>query len=408
MDMAMDIDEPQQLSSPPPTPVTKGMKKGAATLTATPKRTTRTKPINDYYLGSSPPSTPVAGEKKRKWEVTEEVEAVNALQQKLGYLGPDTSTADDVAEQEFQQEAPVKKRRSRKGVKIVDDENTLPPGLGNIVPSLQTEENIAEKEFWQPNTKARAQKTRKPRTRKSARVVDDLNQLPHNLGPIVASAVKAQNSSQEESAVREPHGQKLAIDPEVEHALKALLDEVKNETKEGEKKDGLANFEDTLEESATAKGISEKETKKKKKVPTNKYGLTPGLSPFPNHDHPTPEECQEVHDLLTAADGKNARPERIPPPSLEVTGCGEGSTLSYITVRKHHALTHNSAVCYRCFGTLFCCALCSNLTRNRSVPHCQQQLPESIATTRSKVSRRPSASLTWELARGVLITKRFA
>jgi endonuclease III len=55
----------------------------------------------------------------------------------------------------------------------------------------------------------------------------------------------------------------------------------------------------------------------------NKYGLTPGESPYPNFPMPTPEACQEVHDLLTEVHGVVEQPATIPPPSLEVTGCGE-------------------------------------------------------------------------------------
>lgn len=65
--------------------------------------------------------------------------------------------------------------------------------------------------------------------------------------------------------------------------------------------------------------IPKKEPKKK----ANKYGLTPGKSPFPDYVKPTPEDCEEVNSLLSALHGEVKVPEVIPPPSMEVTGCGE-------------------------------------------------------------------------------------
>ncbi|KAL8662996.1 MAG: hypothetical protein Q9202_004226 [Teloschistes flavicans] len=63
--------------------------------------------------------------------------------------------------------------------------------------------------------------------------------------------------------------------------------------------------------------------KKSRKIKTNPYGLTPGVTPYPDWAHPTPEECQEVNDLLSSVHGHIAPPEKIPEPSLTVAGCGE-------------------------------------------------------------------------------------
>ena len=53
------------------------------------------------------------------------------------------------------------------------------------------------------------------------------------------------------------------------------------------------------------------------------YGLTPGKSPFQEHVMPTPEACEEVSRLLSELHGEVKPPEKIPPPSMDVTGCGE-------------------------------------------------------------------------------------
>lgn len=73
------------------------------------------------------------------------------------------------------------------------------------------------------------------------------------------------------------------------------------------------------DELAAAPGKMTKESKKK----SNKYGLTPGESPFPNHAAPSHEACEEVNRLLSKLHGQVKPPETIPPPSMDVTGCGE-------------------------------------------------------------------------------------
>ncbi|KAL2149951.1 hypothetical protein VTH82DRAFT_7627 [Thermothelomyces myriococcoides] len=55
----------------------------------------------------------------------------------------------------------------------------------------------------------------------------------------------------------------------------------------------------------------------------NPYGLTPGYTPYPYRRVPTPEDCEEVHAILTRLHGEVKQPEKIPPASLEVAGCGE-------------------------------------------------------------------------------------
>ncbi|RAK94635.1 HhH-GPD family base excision DNA repair protein [Aspergillus costaricaensis CBS 115574] len=86
--------------------------------------------------------------------------------------------------------------------------------------------------------------------------------------------------------------------------------------------DALSNTLQNTVDKATkaASGPREKEKRSKK---TNTYGLTPGISPFPNWAHPTPDECEEVNRLLSTVHGEIVAPTTIPEPSLTVTGCGE-------------------------------------------------------------------------------------
>lgn len=72
------------------------------------------------------------------------------------------------------------------------------------------------------------------------------------------------------------------------------------------------------------KGAKKEDAKEtaKKDVKKKPYVLKTS-TPFPEYPHPTPEECEEVNRLLTAARGEQAAPSTIPDPSLTVTGCGE-------------------------------------------------------------------------------------
>ena len=62
-------------------------------------------------------------------------------------------------------------------------------------------------------------------------------------------------------------------------------------------------------------------TNKESKVKS--YGLTPGISPFPDWPHPTPDECKVVNGLLSKVHGVHSAPPTIPAPSLTSSGCGE-------------------------------------------------------------------------------------
>ncbi|PMD35447.1 DNA glycosylase [Hyaloscypha variabilis F] len=76
---------------------------------------------------------------------------------------------------------------------------------------------------------------------------------------------------------------------------------------------------DKVEEPKDASGSVMKRERKKK----HRYGLTPGHSPFPDHAMPTAEACEEVNRLLSELHGVVEQPKVVPPPSMDVTGCGE-------------------------------------------------------------------------------------
>ncbi|KAH9826358.1 putative DNA glycosylase [Teratosphaeria destructans] len=70
-------------------------------------------------------------------------------------------------------------------------------------------------------------------------------------------------------------------------------------------------------------GMPKAEETPKKTPKKPNYGLTPGQSPYPDYERPTSEECYEVKRLLERVHGRVEAPKAIPPPSLDVAGCGE-------------------------------------------------------------------------------------
>ena len=83
----------------------------------------------------------------------------------------------------------------------------------------------------------------------------------------------------------------------------------------------LANVKRKLAEEAERR---EKAATSGKKSKNDTYGLMEGETPFPRWEHPTAEECQEVHDiLLKHHPDVHPQPQTKPPPSEFVAGCGE-------------------------------------------------------------------------------------
>lgn len=137
-----------------------------------------------------------------------------------------------------------------------------------------------------------ANKGRK-RTSKQVKQEDegDVNDLPHNLG----------------TALPTPGG-----------------DEIDAHHDEPPKKRSKKSAKTEIKEDDEVKVKAENETSKKSpKAKKTGYGLTPGVSPYPDYMRPTKEECAEVVRLLEKVHGKVIAPKAVPPPSLDVAGCGE-------------------------------------------------------------------------------------
>ncbi|KAL8679838.1 MAG: hypothetical protein Q9186_003904 [Xanthomendoza sp. 1 TL-2023] len=126
---------------------------------------------------------------------------------------------------------------------------------------------------------------------------------------------------------------KTKEDPsELPHGLGKLWNPSEATAENGESPTSERTKKEEVEENSISKKVEstapsdapeESLTKRPRKKKANPYGLTPGVSPFPDWPHPTPEECQKVNDLLSNLHGTVQAPAKIPEPSATVAGCGE-------------------------------------------------------------------------------------
>jgi endonuclease III len=123
----------------------------------------------------------------------------------------------------------------------------------------------------------------------------DVNDLPHNLGTALPSPGDDDAEAHEYEPPKKRARKSAKIEPEIDVKVK-------------------------VEDESKAKTDTPKKSTKAKKAD---YGLTPGVSPYPDYMRPTPEECAEVVRLLEKVHGKVIAPKAVPPPSLDVAGCGE-------------------------------------------------------------------------------------
>ncbi|KAM0307591.1 hypothetical protein HYE67_000738 [Fusarium culmorum] len=96
-----------------------------------------------------------------------------------------------------------------------------------------------------------------------------------------------------------------------------------------------------------------------KKTKENPYGLTPGITPFPEWEAPSAKDCDEVYHRLAKIHGEANAPEKIPAPSLEVSGCGEVPSVLDALIRTRlsaNTSNRNSSAAFRglvsTFGTV--------------------------------------------------------
>ena len=176
--------------------------------------------------------------------------------------------------------------------------------------------------------------TGKKRARTSIKQEDgDLNELPHNLG----TALPTPGADWEDYTAAEPAKKRA-----------------KPSGKKTEESNAVGEV-DVKEEDKEVNGATPKKTPKK----NQNYGLTPGVTPYPDYPRPTHEECHEVVRLLEKGHGHVVAPKAIPPPSLDVSGCGEVPSVLDALVRTRlsaNTTNKNSSTAFQGlvarFGTL--------------------------------------------------------
>ncbi|MCJ1476038.1 hypothetical protein MMC13_004703 [Lambiella insularis] len=154
-----------------------------------------------------------------------------------------------------------------------------------------------------PNSVTGAIKKRK-RTAK-VKIEIDPNELPHGLGQMKTVPVVS----------------KEEIEDDIFPPTKKVRADTVTVTKEDHDK-----IKSTLDTAVFASVMISEAFPKKKSPRTkkpNQYGVTLGVTPYPEWSRPTLEECQEVNNILSEKHGAVTAPTSIPLPSLTVAGCGE-------------------------------------------------------------------------------------
>ncbi|KAI4139642.1 MAG: hypothetical protein L6R39_006189 [Caloplaca ligustica] len=173
-----------------------------------------------------------------------------------------------------------------------------------------------------------AAKSKKRKRTTAPKPEEDPNELPHGLGklwePSEGHRQEVDKQADADVAVK-PEGPSATVAGSTVDATDATVPVVSTPATKKRAR-GKATVEigeatiPVLPAPDTKAGSS---TKKSPKKQTNPYGLTPGVTPFPDWPHPTREECEQVNELLSSLHGKVTPPAKIPPPSETVAGCGE-------------------------------------------------------------------------------------
>ncbi|KAI9823448.1 MAG: hypothetical protein M1832_002459 [Thelocarpon impressellum] len=200
-------------------------------------------------------------------------------------------------------------------------------GQGKGVPKKSSKQNPKEKAASKGAPPITLASTRKRKRVASAKVEEDINELPHNLGRLPggstpAAKAHAKDSPAGDQAASENVRIKDEVDPSP--AKRTSARRAKNIDAQQALHDP-ANLvaAEKLAAAAAESGPEEPPKKKGRKAKVNPYGLTPGETPYPDWPHPTAAECQEVTDLLSKVHGEVKAPASIPAPSTTVSGCGE-------------------------------------------------------------------------------------
>lgn len=206
-------------------------------------------------------------------------------------------------------ETPKKTSKSKASAKSIGKTNS---STKRAAPNKKSSKAKTQEDDAQMPVKAGSKRKRTT----SPKDEQEYDELPHNMGRVARAKktqVKEELTGEEETSPKKRPMKNTAV------------------KKEDINSTGKAAFFADSPQKKTPRKETEKATKdgsppiKKPKTPkANPYGLTPGVSPFPDYPHPTPDECEEVTEILKAHHPEvQGRPNTIPPPSEIVAGCGQ-------------------------------------------------------------------------------------
>ncbi|KAL8966507.1 MAG: hypothetical protein Q9197_005941, partial [Variospora fuerteventurae] len=218
--------------------------------------------------------------------------------------------------------------------------------------AMSKSKKVMQPKEQDPPTRLAATTSKKRKRASAPKSEIDSEELPHGLGkPLqakedeAASAVKGQKDMEGVVKAEEPTG--AGTKPTAELNVSPLPRPSASRRARGRTADKT-----TPNPAPTADVKEEPPTKKPPQKRANPYGLTPGVSPYPDWPHPTPQVCQEVHDLLSSIHGKVTPPKSIPPPSETVAGCGEVPCVLDAVIRTYLSSATSGANSSRAFQGL--------------------------------------------------------
>lgn len=208
------------------------------------------------------------------------------------------------------------------------------PAAVSLVPSKSTTKiekpNNVKTESNDTMTPANVGKKRKrkvPPESELAQKGEEHEDLPHNLGRVKRgkiSNVKEEETTQAKPKTLDPMKVSVKEEEDGVEEHKKLAESMTNGSTSGSKSTA-SNKATPKKKAITADGATPA-SKSRTKTPSKKdtYGITEGISPFPNYPRPTPEECFNVARVLRKAHPYcHPRPKTIPEPSEIIAGCGE-------------------------------------------------------------------------------------
>ncbi|CAF9912038.1 MAG: hypothetical protein GOMPHAMPRED_007531 [Gomphillus americanus] len=139
----------------------------------------------------------------------------------------------------------------------------------------------------------------------------------------------------------------------VKHELDTDKENIKSSAKRQKKEKPKPDFEEAARVAKKIQTDPDASDLSPSKAKTSKtYNLTPGASPYPSYNRPTPEECHNVNKILTATHGRKTAPKAIPAPNLQSSGCGEVPSVLDALVRTRLSANTNNANSSRAFRGL--------------------------------------------------------